>query len=266
MKAGYTYQNNTLTVFSFIVYLIAIFILNACKTTQTIVVPETPQSEESIMKGFLSPPEFTFFSGKARIKLSTDEDNQKATMFIRAKRDSFIFLAVKKLSVEAVRALITHDSVYVINRLDKNYEVISIEEIKNQYGLTPQLNYIFDMLSGTAPVMQNDVAQNLSYEGNYLAVEVMIQGLLHKFLLDRYTANIIEGRFMDQKNFSGDWQFRDYRLIGDSISLPFNRYYNVNLPNGEKFNASLDFSEIELDVEHNINFTIPSHYTKLNRY
>jgi hypothetical protein len=65
---------------------------------------------------------FSTFSGKAAAKLNIDGKEDNVTMVIRIKRGEGIWIAVTAiLGVEVGRALITPDSIKVMNKLESNY-------------------------------------------------------------------------------------------------------------------------------------------------
>ena len=215
---------------------------------------------EELVSNFLQDPNVNQYNAKARLKLNDGYGTQKATLFIRAKQDSVIWMVIKKFSVEAARVLITHDSLFIINRLQKEYQLFAISELQNQFGVTPKFDYIYKMLLGTVPDIDTTKHWELNINNDHLTIETMIFEILHKFRLNRSEGQIIAGSFMDNTNLSGNWQYDNYQLISDSISLPYNRNYSVILPEGQNLNVNLDFSEIELNIDKTINFKIPHHY------
>jgi hypothetical protein len=65
---------------------------------------------------------FSTFSGKARTKLSIDGDENDVTLNIRIQRDKKIWVSITAIAgIEVARALITPDSIFLINRLQSVY-------------------------------------------------------------------------------------------------------------------------------------------------
>ena len=240
--------------------LFSLLIFASCKSKKI------PQSDipiiptDTLVSRFLNPPDIKYVNAKARIRINDDFQNQKATLFIRAQRDSAIFLVFKKLSVEGGRALITPDSVYIINRMEKAYQIIPLKDIQEDYGIMPDFNYIYDMLTGITPQVDTSKYWQLHANPNTLMIETMIKGLFHRIEIDRKTGHTISGHFMDNIRFNATWEYENFQLITDSISLPYNRMYDIQLPEYQNLKITLDFSEIELNIANSINFKIPSHY------
>jgi hypothetical protein len=65
---------------------------------------------------------FNTFSGKARTKLDIDGNSNDVTLNIRIKRDQKIWVSITAIAgIEVARALITPDSIMLINRLQDVY-------------------------------------------------------------------------------------------------------------------------------------------------
>src|SRR5690606_1391550 len=65
-------------------------------------------------------------------------------------RDSVLWVNVKKLGVEAARALVTKDSIYLINRLDKTYSIKGLESLQKQYSLPAGFALLQDAVLASA--------------------------------------------------------------------------------------------------------------------
>ncbi len=62
-----------------------------------------------------------YLTAKGKVQATIKGNQQSATINVRVRRDSAIWLSAGLLGIEGVRALLTPDSVRVINRLDKTY-------------------------------------------------------------------------------------------------------------------------------------------------
>ncbi|OGX91425.1 DUF4292 domain-containing protein [Hymenobacter coccineus] len=62
-----------------------------------------------------------YLTAKGKVQATIKGDEKSATINIRMRRDSAIWVSAGLLGFEGVRALLTPDSVRVINRLDKTY-------------------------------------------------------------------------------------------------------------------------------------------------
>ncbi len=64
---------------------------------------------------------FQYLSGRGKVHFKSQDAEQSANFALRVRRDSAIWLSGSLLGFEGVRALLTPDSVRVVNRLKKEY-------------------------------------------------------------------------------------------------------------------------------------------------
>ncbi|WP_151089371.1 DUF4292 domain-containing protein [Hymenobacter baengnokdamensis] len=64
---------------------------------------------------------FQYLNGRGKIHFKHKDTDQSANFTLRMRRDSAIWLSGSLLGIEGVRALLTPDSVRVVNRLQKTY-------------------------------------------------------------------------------------------------------------------------------------------------
>lgn len=107
--------------------LISLFIIS-CKTSQvatkTEAVPAPPVKSDASVAVIDSirhhQLQFEYLTGKAKVHVKNDKDETDFTANIRMRRDSAIWVSISPaLGVEAVRLLMTIDSIRVIERLSK---------------------------------------------------------------------------------------------------------------------------------------------------
>ena len=90
-----------------------------------------------------------WFSGKAELKADADGNTMNLTAFFRMKRDSVIWLSISPgLGITAVRAIITRDSVKMLNFIEKYYSAYGIASLQNQTGIRLGLTELQHLLAG----------------------------------------------------------------------------------------------------------------------
>ncbi|QCK14358.1 hypothetical protein DCC35_06175 [Mangrovivirga cuniculi] len=68
---------------------------------------------------------FNYLKAKGKIKLETDASETNATVNIRVKKDSLIWMSLgSAIGIEGGRVLINRDSMVMMNRLEKNIEYL----------------------------------------------------------------------------------------------------------------------------------------------
>jgi len=87
-----------------------------------------------------TPLSFNYLVLKSKISFKSQGNSTNLTANIRIKKDSLIWLSITPgMGIEVVRAIVTPDSVKVINRLENKYDAYSISYIKQTLGI--ELDY-----------------------------------------------------------------------------------------------------------------------------
>lgn len=85
-------------------------------------------------------------NGSIQYKDNTQNYNMRTQ--IRIKYDSIIWVSLSVFGFEAARVLLTKDSVYILNRLQKNYSKSSYKKIEELFHLHSQYPFIQSILLG----------------------------------------------------------------------------------------------------------------------
>jgi len=93
--------------------------------------------------------DFDWFYTRANIRYKDDKMNQSFTSTIKIRKDSLIWLNVKKFGLEGGRALITPDSVFVINRIEKAIYKRDFSYLE-QFNLEADFQTLQQLLIGNA--------------------------------------------------------------------------------------------------------------------
>ena len=94
---------------------------------------------------------FNTFSGKARTKLNINGETNDVTLNIRIQRDKKIWVSITAIAgIEAARAVITPDSIMLINRLQNLYVKQPFSYINKYAGRQVNYKMIESILVGNA--------------------------------------------------------------------------------------------------------------------
>ncbi|MDA0196585.1 MAG: DUF4292 domain-containing protein [Bacteroidetes bacterium] len=103
--------------------------------------------------------DFDLLSAKARFKFDNGKNDLKATANIRIKKDSAIWMSISpSMGIEAARALITKDSLTIIDRIHKQYVAITYDKLSEKYNFKIDYDLIQSVLLGNLsnPILAND--------------------------------------------------------------------------------------------------------------
>ena len=204
-----------------------------------------------------------WLSGRARVTVrSPREGTQKFNMNIRLRRDSVIWMNVKKVSVEAGRVLITPDSLYFINRLDNQYAITSLAYARERFGLPGNFADLQDLLLGN-PVF-------------------LVDKLSAKVAGDRYRLSGEDRRYETEYELDAAYRLRrfvnqepalsrqlraeldDYRPAQPGApDFSHLRQFTGYSPDSDRVELEMEWSKLEWNVPKSLPFRIPPRYERL---
>jgi hypothetical protein len=127
---------------------------------------------------------FTTFSGKARTKINLNGASNDVTLNVRISSGQKIWVSITAIAgIEVARALITPDSVMLINRLQSVYVRKPFSYINGYAG--KQVNYktLESLLIGNAiPELLNG-QEDLNMDGGNTVLSGDLQGVLFKLII-----------------------------------------------------------------------------------
>ncbi|WP_186758530.1 DUF4292 domain-containing protein [Echinicola salinicaeni] len=110
-------------------------------------------SDEAMKEFTPSYFDFNYLSAKARVVLEEQNGKTtKGTLNLRAKKDSIIWFSVSPgLGIEAVRGIITTESIKIKDRINGQDIDLSYDQFQNTYGLRISLNLFQNILFANIP-------------------------------------------------------------------------------------------------------------------
>ncbi|HQI70881.1 MAG TPA: DUF4292 domain-containing protein [Bacteroidales bacterium] len=114
-------MNNRISLLTFC--CLAMLLQLSCKTKQTAVLPMPADTvnDDSFAVMKIQPFNFNTLSLKVNAEVQSGDENNSFSGNIYLVRDSAIWVSVQKFGLEVVRALITNDSVRMLDRINKIY-------------------------------------------------------------------------------------------------------------------------------------------------
>jgi hypothetical protein len=139
---------------NFKIIVMACFILSACN--KNIFKPAV--SNEAVD---LNIEEFDFelLTAKAKFKFDNGKNDLRATVNIRVRKDSVIWMSISpSLGIEAARALITKDSMTIMDRIHKQYVALDYDKLSEKYNFKIDYDLIQSVLLGNLsnPILTED--------------------------------------------------------------------------------------------------------------
>ncbi|MCC5928537.1 MAG: DUF4292 domain-containing protein [Cyclobacteriaceae bacterium] len=186
--------------------------------------------------------DFDYFSSRSRISYDQGDKSIRGIANIRMKKDSIIWLSLSpSVGVEVSRAVITEDSIVVINRLDKNYSVIDYGQMSKDLGFKVDFQLMQSVILGNLPIpfshhdrLQKEQEQlKIEHKDGFLVIESYINNqnkkletMLMRILDSKNSLSLQYADFgrLDQYQFAHSCNVKmvydaDYGLVDTSIEI-----------------------------------------------
>jgi len=236
----------------------------APQVNNTVSTPTTPP-DINVVKNQLAVIKsnqlnFSTFSGKANTKLDINGNSNDVTLNIRISKDKKIWVSVTALlGIEVARALITPDSIKVLNKLQGLYLKKPFSFIY-QYA-SRQVNYktIESLLVGNAMpelLTENSSVKtdmgNVTLSGNLqeLMYSLMFGTNMHVTQFNLSNNDAGQALLVNNSNFV---QVAN-RLVPSKIDI-------LSTIKDKKIQANLQYTKVDFDQQLDFPFNIPERYT-----
>lgn len=247
--------------------ILSLFLLTAtaCKTGRKATGGKLkPKSEKVLMKRLLGNQlNADWLAGKAKITYQDEYTRQTVSSNVRIKKDSVIWMNFKKFGLEGGRALITPDSVFVINRLNGEFMAKPFDFLQKTYHLPVGFQGLQAMLLGNPVFFSqkteasvDDDLYRLSQKTDNLKADYWVDG--DKF----YLRSFFVDDFRNSRSISA--QSSEYGLLTDNQPFSYLRTMNLKSKDFGEVQVEINFSKVEINVPKSIPFDIPAHYDRVD--
>ncbi len=232
------------------------------------IIPATEPRSAAALKGYLmlspQPPVRTFW-GYARLQIEGDEVGAEVGAHFVLVRDSILGVVVKKLGMEVARILVTADSFFLLNRVEKTVYAVAQGEFLRRYSLVEGLSLLQCLLLGRAWL-----PSTVEFQAGIKDSLHQLSGTDGRFLIDY---RVEERTFWPRQSLfsqpsEGQWllqtcaQFR--KLPRSDVFFPYFRRIELFSAQSGYLRLEIDFIQIEINVDKSFRFEIPEHYLRLS--
>lgn len=246
--------------------LIILLAFAACKSTKKVETPTVEDVSASKLLDHLvkNQVKADWLEAKARISYDGEDQSVSATATIVVRKDSLVWMSVRKLGFEVARVQIDKDSVYVINRLSNEYLIQGLDYLASSYNLPANLKTIQAILLGN-PVFLNTRDMKLSKEElNYHLISNSGQMENH-FWLDMSSLMLVRAQYGDLRSRREvNLLLEDYQPLDAEQNFSYLRHINVDSSELGEAAIEIDFSDVKINVPQEVRFSIPSRYTRVD--
>ena len=264
-----------------IFFFIVIILLASCRSTKKIqtaierkdtVVTEVFANKidsQQLIKNALvklgeNRIEFQTFSAKVDVDYrGGDDKHYDVNANLRMYKDSLIWASVNAVfGIEAMRMLITKDSIFLLNKLNKTYLVRSIDYLQEVTSLPLTLSTLQNLLLGN-PVFV-DSANMVSYSNDNNTIALLSIGKTFKNLITiNGNSNVLVHSKLDDidiaRSRTADLNYDDYE---NKKGRSFSSKRRITVAEKYKLDISLNFKQYDFNADVNFPFSIPKNYQK----
>jgi Domain of unknown function (DUF4292) len=259
---------------------LSILIFENCKTTKKTTTTPTPVAETpkansvSEVLSILEKNEIkaNWLSSEVDVDYEGKPQNISGSMSVRYRRDSLIWLTIKKFGFAGARAKITKDSVFLVNYLQSSYIAENLKYLETKYGLPADFSVVQNILLGN-PIFLTDKSK-LKMERDVATNDIILRGADDKWQTTYHldpTDFSLKSMLFEQPNAQRSLKIEceKYEILrgydNDTKKLAHFRRLILDSPQSGKVKVELDISDdIEVNIPKTIKFEIPSHYEKMD--
>ena len=210
--------------------------------------------------------DFDYLSIKSKIELQEPHKTTKVTALVRIKQDSILWFNLSgALGVQGMRGLVTQDSVYIINRVDKEYSIYSFAQVSKEFNFPIDYALVQSMIVGNMP-RPNQPDDFVKRDKGRYVVRQTIDNIQIDNYIDEANMKIVEV-MVREKSTNNELKllYKDFKVLNDQ-AFPYSTF--ISLIHFNEFGQletqmTIDHSKVEdPGKELNFPFSIPTKYVR----
>ncbi|GAB3313632.1 DUF4292 domain-containing protein [Hymenobacter humi] len=166
---------------------------------------------------------FTFLSAKGKAQITMKGNKQGANLALRMRRDSIIWVSASLAGIEGVRAVLTPDSVRVLNRIEHTYFTGGYDYLSKLLNVPVSFEQMQALLLGDyLPAPTGTTPTVATEEAGRQRVTYPLADVLIERLLQAATGRVQQLKVSDEatkRNLTVD--YTDFRQLEEQAGLPF---------------------------------------------
>ena len=226
--------------------------------------------------------DFKTFSGKLNCQLNSGDEENTFNISVRCRKDSAIWLNISKLGIDALRMLITKDSVKFmimtsLGGTEKGYFKGDFSYINHALKADLDYDVIQALLVGNSADFLSDSVRMRGGKDRekclYLLsttrkrkLNKIIEGKepkenLQAIWLNPQSWKIVTLEFIDiETNRKFIANYKNFNVVG-SNQIPYTHEYSINAE--KKINAQLDWTKFAIDEQVSFPYKVPASYEEI---
>ena len=202
--------------------------------------------------------EFQTFSAKINTDYEgSDGKKYDVNVFVRMKKDSIIWISVNgALGIEGMRVLIDKDSVRILNKLDKEYQVRSIAYLQEVAALPLDLRTVQELIIGNPVFLDTNI---VSYTTVGPAISLMSEGQWFRHLISMNNNDhlVLHSKLDDVDILRSRTCFLNYSDYETDKGVKFSTNRTISVTEKTKLDIKLNFKQYAFNETLSYPFSVP---------
>ncbi|TAE10752.1 MAG: DUF4292 domain-containing protein [Bacteroidetes bacterium] len=253
-------------------FFLLLIAFSACKRTPIVASP-TDKPVEIVRKETKDTAQhapvgkhFRYLKASAKVQFKDAQNNVSFKVNLRMRKDSAILVLISKMGFNGVRALITPDSVKIIDYQNNEYTTAKFDTIQKIFNFRLDYSMLEAVLLANMPIEEFDsskvmIVNNLrkiNQERDGIAITNFLndtQKLQELHLRDIKTNNLLQLFYQNFKTFDGNLFAETNRIMITS--------WNKKSQRMEESDIDMEYNEVKF-MHHPIEFTfnVPSKFKR----
>ena len=202
------------------------------------------------------------FDARAKIDFRSTDMSASAMVRIRMQKDSSVWVTLSKLGFEIARALITRDSIQILDRINNEYAVYGLDYLSKEYQLPGNLLLIQQVILGN-PFFLSRKFTSTSVGDRYILSDSG-SGKEIKMSIETNGLRLRNLQYLEPgstRNLSLDLE--EYNAANDKQDFSYLRKFVVDSRETGKVEVNIQFTQVELNVPISMPFDVPQRFTRV---
>ena len=239
-----------------------VIVLFSCSKKTAVTDPNFVKNNKLVFE----IPDFEYLNTKTKIQYKDADNSLSASATIRIKKDSIIWMSLSPaLGIEAARAMITQDSMVLMNRLHKEYTVYDFQLLSEKFHFDIDYQLIQSMILGNLPLKTDSSSNEVISSKQFYIVkqrngDYAIDSYISRELMKLQKVEMME---VPTRN-SITLEYENFKPLA-AFSIPFNSFISLNYEQGSELKSTeinIKHGRAELASALRFPFVIPSRYER----
>ncbi|MEP7141551.1 MAG: DUF4292 domain-containing protein [Ferruginibacter sp.] len=207
---------------------------------------------------------FKTFSAKIKVEYEDSKGKQpNITAYVRILKDSLIWISgyATVFNIEAFRVLINKDSVFVLDKINKEVKLRSMDYLQEVTEIPFDLSTLQNLFVGNPVFLEDSVISYKETESKILLATIG-KFFKHLLTLNKSDRLLVHSKLDDvnvTRNRTADITYGEYEI---NNGVAFSTYREITVSEKNKLDIHLNFKQYEFNKDLSITFNIPANYKR----